>query len=60
MMTFDLHSDGLFEFADLLNLIHQVPSINKFHHKIETILKLYKIVLSYMSVLILEAFEQQD
>ena len=54
-VLFDLHSDWLLEFADLLDLIHQVPSINKLHHKIETILKSHKNVYSHGPVLIQEA-----
>lgn len=32
------HSDGLFELADLLDLIHQIAAVDEFHDEIETVL----------------------
>ena len=34
-----LHSNRFFEFAETLDLIHEITTVDKLHHKIKTILK---------------------
>lgn len=34
----NVHGDGLFEFAVLLNAVHEVAAVDKFHHEIYSIL----------------------